>query len=74
MALEIRLALLILKILSSRLTVPKAKYGDESIYFDLKDIENTTGAWDIYGSDGPSPYNGFQVTSFLQGYLLADGS
>ena len=44
-----------------RISAPRAKYGDESVYFDLKDIGNTTGAWDIYGSDGPSPYNGFQV-------------
>ena len=27
----------------------KAKYGDESVYFDLGDVEATTGAWDVYG-------------------------
>jgi hypothetical protein len=33
------------------------------VYFDLDDISNTTGAWDLYGSDAPSPYNGLQVPS-----------
>ena len=44
-----------------RLAAPRAKYGDESVYFDLKDVKNTTGAWDLYGQDGPAPYNGLQV-------------
>ena len=44
-----------------RFTAPRAKYGDESVYFDLKDLGNTTGAWDLYGSDSLSPYNGLQV-------------
>lgn len=38
-----------------------AKYGDKSVYFDLEDLGNTTGKWDLYGSDGPSPYNSLQV-------------
>lgn len=38
-----------------------AKYGDKSVYFDLEDIGNTTGQWDLYGSDAPSPYNFLQV-------------
>ena len=38
-----------------------AKYGDKSVYFDLEDIGNTTGQWDLYGSDAPSPYNPLQV-------------
>lgn len=38
-----------------------AKYGDKSVYFDLEDIGNTTGQWDLYGSDAPSPYNSLQV-------------
>ena len=38
-----------------------AKYGDKSVYFDLDDIGNTTGQWDLYGSDAPSPYNPLQV-------------
>ena len=29
----------------------KAKYGDESVYFDLSDVEATTGSWDVYGVD-----------------------
>ena len=28
-----------------------AKYGDKSVYFDLEDLGNTTGKWDLYGSD-----------------------
>lgn len=43
-----------------------AKYGDKSVYFDLEDLGNTTGQWDLYGSDAPSPYNPLQVCdSFL---------
>ena len=38
-----------------------AKYGDKSMYFDLKDLGNTTSQWDLYGSDAPSPYNTLQV-------------
>ena len=38
-----------------------AKYGDKSVYFDLEDLGNTTGQWDVYGSDAPSPYNSLQV-------------
>ena len=30
---------------------PKAKYGDESVYFDLNDPEATTGSWDVYGQE-----------------------
>ncbi|RAK51228.1 hypothetical protein DJ021_18490, partial [Phenylobacterium hankyongense] len=41
-----------------------AKYGDKSVYFDLDDIPNTTGQWDLYGSDGPSPYNSLQSKFF----------
>ncbi|KAH9310165.1 hypothetical protein KI387_038076 [Taxus chinensis] len=41
-----------------------AKYGDKSVYFDLEDIGNTTGAWDLYGSDSPSPYNSLQSKFF----------
>ncbi|CAI5473431.1 unnamed protein product [Closterium sp. Yama58-4] len=47
-----------------RFTAPRAKYGDESVYFDLKDLGNTTGAWDLYGNDGASPYNGLQAKFF----------
>ena len=41
-----------------------AKYGDKSVYFDLEDLGNTTGQWDLYGSDAPSPYNPLQVCDF----------
>ena len=33
-----------------------AKYGDDSVFFDLDDLENTTGTWDRYGSDDPKRY------------------
>ena len=42
-----------------------AKYGDKSVYFDLEDLGNTTGQWDLYGSDAASPYNPLQVCIFL---------
>ena len=41
-----------------------AKYGEKSVYFDLEDLPNTTGQWDIYGSDAPSPYNPLQSKFF----------
>ncbi|XP_068647549.1 photosystem I reaction center subunit VI, chloroplastic-like [Aristolochia californica] len=41
-----------------------AKYGEKSVYFDLEDIANTTGQWDLYGSDAPSPYNSLQSKFF----------
>ncbi|KAM1765045.1 hypothetical protein ACFX11_004222 [Malus domestica] len=28
-----------------------AKYGDNSVCFDLEDLGNTTRKWDLYGSD-----------------------
>ncbi|KAL2957271.1 hypothetical protein AAZX31_18G136300 [Glycine max] len=37
-----------------------AKYGDKSVYFDLEDLGNTIGQWDLYGSDAPSPNNPLQ--------------
>ncbi|KAI4355629.1 hypothetical protein L6164_004381 [Bauhinia variegata] len=46
-----------------------AKYGDKSVYFDLEDLGNTTGQWDLYGSDAPSPYNPLQ-SKFLRHLLL----
>ncbi|GLJ40271.1 hypothetical protein SUGI_0827320 [Cryptomeria japonica] len=49
---------------SSKRNVVVAKYGDKSVYFDLEDISNTTGAWDLYGSDAPSPYNPLQSKFF----------
>ncbi|KAK4429601.1 Photosystem I reaction center subunit VI, chloroplastic [Sesamum alatum] len=41
-----------------------AKYGDKSVYFDLEDIDNTIGQWNLYGSDAPSPYNPLQSKFF----------
>nr|AGH61311.1 PsaH [Suaeda salsa] len=49
---------------SSRSGAVVAKYGDKSVYFDLEDIGNTTGQWDVYGSDAPSPYNPLQSKFF----------
>lgn len=45
-----------------------AKYGDKSVYFDLEDLGNTTGQWDLYGSDAPSPYNPLQVSKILDSF------
>lgn len=50
-----------MKVAPRKVGVATAKYGEKSVYFDLGDIANTTGQWDLYGSDGPSPYNGLQV-------------
>ncbi|PRW56048.1 photosystem I reaction center subunit VI- chloroplastic-like [Chlorella sorokiniana] len=41
-----------------------AKYGEESRYFDLKDLENTVGSWDMYGQEDKSRYNGLQSEFF----------
>ncbi|XP_066323958.1 photosystem I reaction center subunit VI, chloroplastic-like [Miscanthus floridulus] len=67
---------------STRRAAVVAKYGDKSIYFDLEDIGNTTGQWDLYGSDAPSPYNPLQSKFFetfaapftKRGLLLGGGS
>ena len=37
---------------TARRHVTMAKYGDESIYFDLEDVEQTTGQWEMYAKDG----------------------
>ncbi|CAL5373725.1 unnamed protein product [Camellia sinensis] len=49
---------------SYRAAAVVAKYGDKSVYFDLEDLGNTTGQWDLYGSDAPSPYNPLQSKFF----------
>jgi photosystem I subunit 6 len=49
---------------SVRAVAPKAKYGDEGIYFDPKDVKNTTGEWDLYGADQTERYNGLQSKFF----------
>merc|ERR1712159_65100 len=42
----------------------KAKYGDESVYFDLSDVEATTGSWDVYGVDARARYPDQQAAFF----------
>ncbi|CAK9225291.1 unnamed protein product [Sphagnum troendelagicum] len=49
---------------SNRLGAVTAKYGEKSVYFDLGDISNTTGKWDLYGNDEPNRYNGLQSKFF----------
>merc|ERR1712151_645687 len=44
----------------------KSKYGDNSIYFDLDDIENTTGSWDMYGQDEKKRYPAMQEEFFAR--------
>ncbi|GAQ86077.1 photosystem I subunit VI [Klebsormidium nitens] len=63
---------------SRRAGAARAKYGDESVYFDLKDLPNTTGSWDLYGVDQKDRYNKMQskvfeivVTPFTKRGLLA---
>ncbi|KAG4924578.1 hypothetical protein JHK87_050118 [Glycine soja] len=45
-----------------------AKYGDKNVYFDLEDLGNTIGQWDLYGSDAPSPYNPLQFCGAAKSY------
>jgi hypothetical protein len=52
-------------VVGSRLGAVTAKYGEKSVYFDLGDISNTTGKWDLYGNDEPNRYNGLQVDRYL---------
>merc|ERR1719456_1831091 len=50
---------------SSRKIFPvMAKYGDESVYFDLDDMENTVGSWEMYGEDGKKRYPPLQEDFF----------
>merc|ERR1712159_525041 len=42
----------------------KAKFGDESVYFDLSDVEATTGSWDVYGVDARARYPDQQAAFF----------
>ena len=44
--------------------VPKAKYGQENQYFDLNDLENTLGSWDMYGEEDEKRYPGLQNEFF----------
>ncbi|KAH0904463.1 hypothetical protein HID58_043973 [Brassica napus] len=48
----------------SSLSIKPKSYGDKSVEFDLEDLGNTTGQWDLYGSDAPSLYNPLQSKFF----------
>merc|ERR1712187_138219 len=50
----------------TRPTFVKSKYGEESIYFDLSDMENTTGSWEIYGYDEKNRYPAMQEQFFAK--------
>merc|ERR1719240_2001264 len=43
-----------------------AKYGDESVYFDLDDMENTAGSWEMHGQDGKKRYPALQEDFFIR--------
>lgn len=49
-----------------RTVAVQAKYGEGSKYFDLQDLENTTGAWDMYGVDEKKRYPDLQSAFFAQ--------
>merc|ERR1719261_2387667 len=51
---------------SHRISPIMSKYGDESIYFDLDDIENTVGSWEMYGEDGKKRYPSTQEDSVIR--------
>ncbi|PSC68993.1 pyridoxal phosphate [Micractinium conductrix] len=42
----------------------QAKYGEDSRYFDLSDLENSVGSWDMYGQEDKNRYNGLQSQFF----------
>merc|ERR1719213_392064 len=56
----------LLRTLPTRLVHLFSKYGDNSIYFDLDDIENTTGSWDMYGQDEKKRYPAMQEEFFIR--------
>merc|ERR1712093_598241 len=49
-----------------RVTPIMSKYGDESVYFDLGDMENTVGSWEMYGEDGKERYPALQEELFIR--------
>ncbi|KFM26724.1 Photosystem I reaction center subunit VI, chloroplastic [Auxenochlorella protothecoides] len=59
--------------------VPRAKYGDDNKYFDLNDLENTIGSWELYGHEEKARYPSIQGEFFQRAaagltrreYLLA---
>merc|ERR1719213_856587 len=57
----------ITRVSSLRKTISvNAKYGDESVYFDLDDMENTAGSWEMYGRDGKKRYPALQEDFFIR--------
>eukprot|EP01024_Parvocaulis_polyphysoides_P073933 TRINITY_DN95381_c0_g1_i1.p2 TRINITY_DN95381_c0_g1~~TRINITY_DN95381_c0_g1_i1.p2 ORF type:complete len:138 (-),score=26.24 TRINITY_DN95381_c0_g1_i1:180-593(-) len=48
----------------SRVVAPRAGYGEEGKYFDLSDLENTTGSWDMYGQEDEKRYPSLQAEFF----------
>ncbi|GIL83587.1 hypothetical protein Vretimale_10392 [Volvox reticuliferus] len=44
----------------------RAKYGEQSRYFDLQDLENSTGSWDMYGVEDKKRYPENQSKFFTQ--------
>eukprot|EP00891_Asterochloris_glomerata_P009701 jgi/Astpho2/9701/Aster-03692 len=44
--------------------IVRAKYGDESQFFDLDDLENTAGSWDLYGQEDRKRYPDLQAEFF----------
>ncbi|ACO62801.1 photosystem I subunit VI, chloroplast precursor [Micromonas commoda] len=51
---------------TARAVQTNAKYGDESVYFDLGDVESTTGSWDVYGVESKARYPDQQEKFFEQ--------
>ncbi|CAK0786231.1 hypothetical protein CVIRNUC_009444 [Coccomyxa viridis] len=41
-----------------------AKYGSDSEYFDLDDLEDTTGSWELYGQEDEKRYPSMQAEFF----------
>merc|ERR1711904_274185 len=48
----------------NKLFILNSKYGDEAIYFDLDDMANTIGNWDLYGQDDSKRYPSLQADFF----------
>merc|ERR1719335_1378845 len=46
--------------------IVNSKYGDESVYFDLSDMENTVGSWNMYGKDDKKRYPALQEEFFIR--------
>merc|ERR1711979_57854 len=49
-----------------RPTFAKSKHGDKSLYFDLSDMEKTTGSWEMYGYDEKNRYPAMQEQFFAK--------